>query len=198
MKSNRSNNFAFLMPDGTQPNNSSKDELNSDIKSLIATPKNLSKSFLSQFDSDAWIKASAELEISGFRKNKFDLTPIAYTELTIRGVDEDKDLVTGLGILTQEFMSLHWNHRLEKRGMKVLHKDITGVQVTSLLSAAFNYKNIVHLSQGQYVNLKELTFEVEILNSRDKHQNRRALTFWLSLNHYLIKKLPELEFWNLD
>jgi hypothetical protein len=189
--------FSFLLPDGSKPDSSTKDALAQAIKSLTIDSEE--KSVLHPVDSTSWIKASTELEVSGFRPEiDIDSTPIAYTEVSIRGVDEDKDIVTGLAILTNSFLTLHWRHRSESRGMKFFHADLLGVDVSSAVSTFLHYGVSLRKTNNEFLNMGDTTIEITLLSHKDGHENRRALSFWMTLANHLSRKFPGLKFIELD
>lgn len=156
------------------------------------------KAALHPIDSDSWIKASSELEISGFRREIDNgSTPIAYARVSIRGVDEDKDVVNGMAILTQEFLTLHWSHRGQSRGFKFFHSDLLGVDVSSPTSTYLQYGASLRKTDNEFLSTGDLTFEITLLNSKDGHENRRALTFWMTLAHRLSRTIPGVKFMEL-
>jgi hypothetical protein len=189
--------FSFLLPDGSKPDSSTKNALAQAIKSL--TIDSDEKSVLHPVDSSSWIKASTELEISGFRPEiDIDSTPIAYAQVSIRGVDEDKDIVVGMAILTNSFLTLHWRHRSESRGMKFFHVDLLGVDVSSATSTYLHYGVSVRKTNNEFLNMGDRTIEITLLSHKDGHKNRRALTFWMTLANHLSRKFPGLKFIELD
>ena len=189
--------FSFLLPDGSKPDSSTKNALAEAIKSL--TIDSDEKSVLYPVDSTPWIKASTELEISGFRPDiNVDSTPIAYARVSMRGVDEDKDVVIGFAILTNTFLTLHWKHRAESRGMKFFHADLLGVDVSSAVSTYLHYGFSVRKTNNEFLNMGDITIEITLLSGKDGHENRRALTFWMTLANHLSRKFPGLKFIELD
>jgi hypothetical protein len=190
-------NFDYLLPDGNAPDSSSRKAVSNCLRALAIDSEE--KSVLYPVDSDAWIKASSELEVSGFRQDiSTESTPIAYARVSIRGVDEDKDIVTGLAVLTRTFLTLHWKHRAESRGWKYFHDEIIGVDVSSASSVYLHYGKSIRKTDDRFLEMGETTIEVTLLLGKDRHENRRALTFWMTLAHLLSQKLPGVYFLELD
>ncbi len=190
-------NFDYLLPDGSAPDSSSRKAASNCLRALTIDSED--KSVLYPVDSDAWIKASSELEVSGFRQDiNTDSTPIAYARVSMRGVDEDKDIVTGLSVLTRTFLTLHWKHRLESRGWKYFHDDLLGVDVSSASSVYLHYGKSIRKTDGRFLEMGDRTIEITLLPGKDKHENRRALTFWMTLAHRLSQTLPGVYFLELD
>jgi len=145
------------------------------------------------------MKASSELEFSGFRQDiNTDSTPIAYARVSMRGVDEDKDIVTGLAILTRKFLTLHWKHGAESRGWKYFHDDLLGVDVSSASSTYLHYGKSIRKTDDRFLDMGDRTIEITLLPGKDGHENRRALTFWMTLAHFLSQTLPGVYFLELD
>lgn len=188
--------FTFLLPDGSDPDSSSKSAVAKSIMSL--TIDSDEQSVLHPVDSASWIKASSEIEFSGFRRaSDVGATPIAYAQVSIRGTDEDKDVVNGLAILTEAFLTLHWSHRGQQRGFKFFHSDLLGVDVSSGTSTYLHYGASVRKTQNEFLNTGDFTFEITLLPSKDRHENRRSLTFWMSLANHLSRTIPGVKFMEL-
>jgi hypothetical protein len=191
-KSSVGNIFDFLNPDGSRPDTSSRGAIATAIKGLAITSPNHQ---LHEIDTDSWIKASVILETSGFRfhEGKPSLG-IAAAPVMGRGLDEDRSEVDALAILTLDFLSIHWSHFGQKRAWKFLHRDILGVELDGPTTALFHYENSWRGTGDEILNTGDWTFEITLLPSRDGHDNRRSLTFWMTLAQEISKKFPGFEF----
>lgn len=195
-KKSKSTNFDYLLPDGSKPKTGSREIVAAGIKSLtIDSEKKMS---MNPIDSKAWVTASTQLETSGFRlSHEQDLTPMASSKVLIRGLDEDRDEVTALAVLTTEFLTLHWSVKGKDKGMKLFHSDLLGVDVTSPISSFLRYGASLRKSDGDFLNMGEITFEITLMPGKDGHENRRALTFWMSLAYRLSLIIPGIMFMEL-
>ena len=122
---------------------------------------------------------------------------MASSKVLIRGLDEDRDEVTALAVLTTEFLTLHWSVKGKDKGMKLFHSDLLGVDVTSPISSFLRYGASLRKSDGDFLNMGEITFEITLMPGKDGHENRRALTFWMSLAYRLSLIIPGIMFMEL-
>lgn len=190
-------NFEYLLPDGSAPDTSSRQAASDCLRAL--TIDSDEKCVTYPVDSNSWIEASSELEFSGFRQDiDTDSTPIAYARVSMRGVDEDKDIVIGLAILTRKFLTLHWKHGTQSRGCKYFHDDLLGVDVSSASSTYLHYGKSIQKTDARFINIGDTTIEITLLSGKDRHENRLALTFWVTLAHFLSKTVPGVYFLELD
>lgn len=194
-KKKPNNNFDFSLPDGSVPNSRESTVLS--LKSFAI--KSGEDSVLHSVDSKYWVEASTQLEVSGFRPEiNNESTPIAFANVSVRGVDEDSDSVKGKGILTTTFLTLHWKQKRESRGIKLLHSDLLGVDVSSPTSVYLHYGSSIRKTDFEFLNLGDITIEITLLPGKDKQENRLALTFWMSLAYWLSKTIPGVKFLELD
>lgn len=189
--------FDYSLPDGSAPDTSNWQAASDCLRAL--TIDSAEKSVLYPVDSNSWIEASSKLEFSGFRQDiDSDSTTIAYARVSIRGVDEDKDIVIGLAILTRKFLSLHWKYRTQSRGCKYFHDDLLGADVSSAFSTYVYYGKSIRKTDARFINMGDSTIEITLLSGTNRHENRRALTFWMTLAHFLSETVPGVHFLEFD
>jgi hypothetical protein len=182
-------NINFLLPDGSKPEWTSRAAFTKAIKSLGI--RKLDDAVLYPIDSNSYVKVSTELELSGFRDYvDEDMSPIAYARIKIRGVDEDADLVEALAILTWKSLTFHWKNGREKRGLAVYHRDVLGAEVNGQFSVFLHYGGSIRKKGHKFFDLGDITIEISELFSKNGHENRRTLTFWMTLEQKIRKKLP--------
>jgi hypothetical protein len=195
-KKSPSNVFDFLNPDGSRPDTSSRETIAKAVRNLAITSQEYR---LHPVDSDSEVRASSILEISGFRFHEGKASShLAAARVIGRGLDEDKSEVEALAILTPDFLSIHWSHRLQKRAWKFVHSDILGVEVDGPLTAALHYGNSWRRTGTETLEVGDWTFEISLLPSADGHENRRSMTLWMTLANEIGKKFPGFAFINLE
>ena len=195
-KKQSTNIFDFLNPDGSKSDNSSREAVAKAIRNLVIISK---EQEMHPVDSESWIRASTILETSGFRFHDGQPSShIAAARLTGRGLDEDSSEVEGIGILTPDFLSIHWSNASQKRAWKFDHEDILGVQCDGPITAALHYGNSWRKTDTEILEVGDWTFEISLMPSADGHENRRSLTFWMALANEIEKKFAGFAFIDLE
>jgi hypothetical protein len=182
-KANKDNLF-LLFPDGREI--TSEADLNELRSKFSFSPSTLKGWKLHKVDNEPFVEAAAKIASLGLPS---DETIIAFGPVKIYEYPKSHNEYIAEGILTPSTLIVYYFVGAIRPEFLILElKNLTGLTNHGGWTAAFSFKNGVHIKKSKVLEIASPYFVLSELLGKDGHKNRRSVT----LIDSLAKTLNEL------